>query len=675
MGTRKETSMKKGIMLLYSLTLLLVPCFCFGQSITIAAARIEPIGVREETARLVDELITTALTRREIFTVIERRQIESIIGEQKIQQSGITDTSSAVEAGGILNADKILLGSIGKYESKYVEFLLSLRLIDVEKAEVEIAESIQIKSAEDLPEQIEEIIRRLTSEISVTGKVTGREGDTVYISLGSRSGLTSGDILSVYRIDIIKDDRGTVLMREDVPLANLRAETVQETGSRCVIIESSEPVEKGFYVRQGQTELGERGDYGSISVGSIPEGARVFLENDFLGETPLTADPIPAGEYHIEIRAGGYKPYHGVIKLRPGRSVSIERELEQELEVEDLILLGKVPRRATDPSTALKKAFLPGQGLVYNGYRNLGLVMPAQLFTLPAVAAYLIFTAPSEAGDPPDPAGTYWTLREYYRNTDQREGAFTSAAILAGYSVGLYAFSIVDSMLSADDDFLYPVYLELSFGGCGGFSSIIQTPDTYEPWIDDTVTGGLHSLTGGGFFELAYMGRKYHFLLGLDYQIDSIIIRLGSALRFKVTDSLFIGPGAFLFENFLEPDNVDAGTSQFNPSPGGYSGPMLHAGWRPSSLCLDMWFSPYIIGTPHAYAPAGSDIHSDTVAGITGTAGGIKLEYCFSLSSGVRFSADVYSLFNNTSELANQGFTTMDTDTYINIKAGMVYRF
>lgn len=667
--------MMKRTLLMWCLAFLLTPHLCHSQGVTIAAARIEPIGVREETAKLTDELIITALAGETMFTVIERRQVDALMEEQRLQQSGITDTTSAVEAGSILNADKILFGSIGKYDSKYVEFILSFRLVDVERAEVEAADSIQVRSAAELPEKVSELIGRITAGISITGKITGTEDESVYISLGTRSGITAGDTLSVYRTEIIRDEEGTILMREDVSVANLRAEHVQEDGSRCIIIESAESLEKGFFVRPGRTELSEKGDYGSISVDSRPKNARVFLNGDFVGETPLAAASVPAGNYKIEIRAGGYKPYHGTLRLQAGRTVSIDRELEQDIEIEDLILLGKLPRRPVSPSTALKKALIPGQGLVYNGYRNLGLVMPAQIFTLPAVAAYLVFTAPPEAGAEPNPTDPYWDRREYYRNIDQRRRAGIGAAALAGYSLGLYAFSIADSAASADEDFLYPVYLELTFGGCGSFTRKIQSADVYDSAINTEITAGLESFTGGGFFELSYMGRKYHFLLGLDYQVDSIIMRVESAFRLALSESFFIGPGVFIAENFSEPSNIDIGNPEFSPISGGYTGLMLHAAWRPSSLCLDGWFSPYTTGIPYAYAPAGSEAVSDSVAGITGMAGGLKVVYYYNLGAGIRLSADLYDLFNNRSRLADEGFTTIDSDLHINLRAGMVFRF
>lgn len=674
--------MKKGILSVYCLAFLLLPVTGFTQDISIAAAGIEPIGVQEETARLTDELITTALTGNPMFTLIERRQIEALIEEQKLQQSGITDTSSAVEAGAILNADKILFGSIGKYDSKYVEFILSLRLIDVERAEVELAESIQVRSMAELPAKVEEIIDRITSGISVTGKVVGTEEDSVYISLGARSGTAVGDILGVYKTEIIRDDAGTILMREDIPAANLRAERVQEDRTRCSILESAEPVEPGLFVRPGRADLGDGDEYGAIAVESKPEGAMVFLDDDFLGETPLTVDSIPPGKYHLEIRAGGYTPYHGQINLHPGRTVSLNRELDRELEVEDLILLGKIPRRSTDPSTALRKALIPGQGLVYNGYKNLGLVMPVQMFTMASLAAYLAVADPPVEGAEPSTGAGYWDIREYYRDIETRGANLAKAAVLAGYALGVYGFSIIDSALSAGDDFLYPVYLEVSFGGSGNYSRLVQTADTYSSTeFNAVITSGMEGLSAGGFMDLAFMGRKYYFLFGLDYLLQAIIIRLEGALRFVLSDSLYLGVGAFLTENTMEPSEVEftagTGAEDFDPSPGGYGGPLIQLSYRPSAFCLDMWFSPWTIGRVHNYTLPGSNTWTDldSISGISGISGGVRVEHYFSLSTGIRVSADVFSLFNNTSVLPDHGITSADADLQVNIKLGMVYRF
>ncbi|MCK4714822.1 MAG: hypothetical protein KAT35_04550 [Candidatus Aenigmarchaeota archaeon] len=89
---------------------------------------------------------------------------------------------------------------------------------------------------------------------------------------------------------------------------------------------------------------------------------------------------LEAGTYLIEIRSGAsFKPYHGKINLKPGRSITLERELNPEVEVEDLLLMGKMPRKKTDPKTALKSSFVPGLGMFYNGDKNIAPLIPIRI--------------------------------------------------------------------------------------------------------------------------------------------------------------------------------------------------------------------------------------------------------------------------------------------------------
>ena len=74
-------------------------------------------------------------------------------------------------------------------------------------------------------------------------------------------GVIPADLLSVFRVDVVKDDTGKIIMREK----------------------------------------------------SIPESSRVFLNSEFIGLTPLEPGGLEPGNYRIEIRSGGYKAYLGKI--------------------------------------------------------------------------------------------------------------------------------------------------------------------------------------------------------------------------------------------------------------------------------------------------------------------------------------------------------------------------
>ncbi|MBA7651415.1 hypothetical protein ES703_59234 [subsurface metagenome] len=163
--------MKKALFL----CLVFVLCtsrYLSAEAISLGITQVEPIGVEKKTARLVEELLQTEFSRLPLFRLVERGKLDSILNEQQLQLSGITSAESAVQAGNILNVQKVIFGPIGYYESDYIKYLLSLRLVDVEKASVEAAESIQIRSGEEILEAVAKIVERISEKIELSGRVT-----------------------------------------------------------------------------------------------------------------------------------------------------------------------------------------------------------------------------------------------------------------------------------------------------------------------------------------------------------------------------------------------------------------------------------------------------------------------------------------------------------------------
>ena len=247
------------IVILCMIFMVSAAAFLPAEPISLAVTQIVPIGVDEDTAQLTAELLQTEFSKSPVFRLVERSRLDEILQEQKLSLSGITDADSAVEAGNILNLDRIVFGSLGKYESEYIDYLLSLRLVDVERATVEAADSIQIKKGADLQKTISQIVSRLQENLRFTGAVTALEGDAVYTSLGEGMGVGPADILGVFKTDLIKDDTGSVIMREETSVANLVVEQVSPEGSKCKILESSGKLSKGLLVRKGRIALQKAG--------------------------------------------------------------------------------------------------------------------------------------------------------------------------------------------------------------------------------------------------------------------------------------------------------------------------------------------------------------------------------------------------------------------------------
>ncbi len=85
----------------------------------------------EQMARMVAELLTTQLANVEHVRLVERIRIDDLLDELELSARGITEPHG-LEMGQMLNADYVLLGSIGAFGTSHT---LSARLLHVETGE------------------------------------------------------------------------------------------------------------------------------------------------------------------------------------------------------------------------------------------------------------------------------------------------------------------------------------------------------------------------------------------------------------------------------------------------------------------------------------------------------------------------------------------------------------
>ena len=58
-------------------------------------------------------------------------------------------------------------------------------------------------------------------------------------------------------------------------------------------------------------------ELGMIEIKSIPGNSEVFLNNIFIGTTPITAQKIKSGYYILEVRKKGFKTWRKKIRINP----------------------------------------------------------------------------------------------------------------------------------------------------------------------------------------------------------------------------------------------------------------------------------------------------------------------------------------------------------------------
>ena len=68
---------------------------------------------------------------------------------------------------------------------------------------------------------------------------------------------------------------------------------------------------------------------GNLSIVSIPEGARVYIDNEFKGKTPYTLENTNPGTYRVRVEMAGHTPLARNITLEKGTTATEEFRLEK----------------------------------------------------------------------------------------------------------------------------------------------------------------------------------------------------------------------------------------------------------------------------------------------------------------------------------------------------------
>ncbi|MEW6039999.1 MAG: CsgG/HfaB family protein [Elusimicrobiota bacterium] len=117
-------------------------------------------GISGMDASVVSDFLREALVNTMKFRILERGNMEMILSEQKFQTSGCTDQECVVRMGKLLNVQKIITGSVSKLGSRYY---INIRMVDVEKGEIVLADSVNTEAMEGLQPACQELANRIAS--------------------------------------------------------------------------------------------------------------------------------------------------------------------------------------------------------------------------------------------------------------------------------------------------------------------------------------------------------------------------------------------------------------------------------------------------------------------------------------------------------------------------------
>ncbi|MCP4229618.1 MAG: tetratricopeptide repeat protein [bacterium] len=152
----------------------------------------------------------SALTDFGVYQLVERKNLEEVLKEHKLSASGLTDLSSAVNIGNLLNAEYVIAGSIEEIGGEYV---LQLQMVDVEQGRVLANGNTEGNTTVVLAENAHLALYDLLADTEITAKpVQSIEGEIAYVAAGSRDGVLPGMKTAFYR----EVSKGSVVVPEDV---------------------------------------------------------------------------------------------------------------------------------------------------------------------------------------------------------------------------------------------------------------------------------------------------------------------------------------------------------------------------------------------------------------------------------------------------------------------------
>lgn len=214
------------------------------KKMSIAVLDLEANNVPQAITSAISEFLRLEFFKVQRYDVVERKNIDKILKEQAFQYTGCTTSECAVEIGKILNVHYVIVGSVNKLGNEYT---IQIRLVDVEKARVVLADMVECDSEDRLAEATKELVQRINSQISIVGKVNRIDGDIITIDKGSVDKLETGIVLVVERETITAG-----VEREEI--ATVEIEYVDQNISKCKIIKKVKNIEEGDIVNLGFIE-------------------------------------------------------------------------------------------------------------------------------------------------------------------------------------------------------------------------------------------------------------------------------------------------------------------------------------------------------------------------------------------------------------------------------------
>jgi len=205
-------------------------------------------GISPQTANLLTERIQALLSRSGRVRVLERNEIDRILETAGFNYDEITSEMDGIEMGKLLNAHKIISGSITRIGDRIT---IAAYYLDVETSVREISANRDINNTSEdrLIDFIPELVDQIVDRIPLEGSILEADGDTIIVDIGTETGIKIGTMLTVEQVKDIRDPyTGEV---RSIPQKVGSLEVIDFAGkefARCVIVSVTPKLRSGMRV-------------------------------------------------------------------------------------------------------------------------------------------------------------------------------------------------------------------------------------------------------------------------------------------------------------------------------------------------------------------------------------------------------------------------------------------
>lgn len=228
--------------------------------------------------------IFSELVRNKNYQVVERAQLHQILRELGLQNSGVVDSSSAIEIGKLCGADYTLMGSVIAaeiipfdniaYQGYKGKVSFEMHLVDNKTGLVLYSDTISDTdsqmytpgiSASNIGRNLisgacrkaaEKIIDKMNELSPLTGTVLSidKNEDVVYFDLGYDDGVQKDDIYTIYKegAPLVHPDTGEILGIKETVLGTVKVTNVYSKYSIAEIKKEKSAFKPGDKIKRGE---------------------------------------------------------------------------------------------------------------------------------------------------------------------------------------------------------------------------------------------------------------------------------------------------------------------------------------------------------------------------------------------------------------------------------------